>query len=358
MWFSCKTSFDSVPNRVKLMIKVMAFVALVLYLTLVLCQNVSGYQDLKLSDSFRRVANTVDVKHDFRIKTNIKPKDELKIRSAATSATPKPPTIELNDIFISVKTTKSNHNNRLDLILNTWHQLAKEQTWFFTDDDDKVYQDKTGGHLINTNCSNGHFRRALCCKMSVELDMFLESSKKWFCHFDDDNYVNVPRLVSLLNEYSPTMEWYLGKPSVASPLEIHLEYKKRKVSEPRVKFWFATGGAGFCISRSLALRMMPIAGGGKFISIGDRIRFPDDVTMGFVIEHLLSVPLTVVDQFHSHLEPMEYIGSDTFQNQVSFSYGKNQNDWNVINIDGFDKLSDPTRYRSLHCHLFPQQCKR
>lgn len=72
------------------------------------------------------------------------------------------------------------------------------QTWFFTDDDDKVYQEKTGeffffeekyfcrsyfcyslgGHLINTNCSNGHFRRALCCKMSVELDMFLESTKK------------------------------------------------------------------------------------------------------------------------------------------------------------------------------------
>lgn len=72
-----------------------------------------------------RVANTVDVKHDFRIK----PKDELKIRSA--TATPKPPTIELNDIFISVKTTKSNHNNRLDLILNTWQQLAKEQVSFF-----------------------------------------------------------------------------------------------------------------------------------------------------------------------------------------------------------------------------------
>lgn len=70
-----------------------------------------------------RVANIVDVKHDF--KTNIKPKDELKIRAA--TATPKPPTIELNDIFISVKTTKSNHNNRLDLILNTWQQLAKEQ---------------------------------------------------------------------------------------------------------------------------------------------------------------------------------------------------------------------------------------
>lgn len=66
-------------------------------------------------------------------------------------------------------------------------------------------------------------------------------------------------------------------------IHFYQKQKKRKISEPRVRFWFATGGAGFCISRSLALRMMPIAGGGKFISIGDRIRFPDDVTMGFVI---------------------------------------------------------------------------
>lgn len=34
------------------------------------------------------------------------------------------------------------------------------------------------GHLINTNCSMGHFRKALCCKMSVEYDTFLESGKK------------------------------------------------------------------------------------------------------------------------------------------------------------------------------------
>lgn len=78
------------------------------------------------SDSFRKVANSVDVKHDFRI--NAKLKDELKIRSA--TGTPKPATIDLNDIFISVKTTKSNHNTRLDLILNTWQQLAKEQVSF------------------------------------------------------------------------------------------------------------------------------------------------------------------------------------------------------------------------------------
>ncbi|KXJ81802.1 hypothetical protein RP20_CCG017947 [Aedes albopictus] len=45
----------------------------------------------------------------------------------------------------------------------------------------------------------------------------------WWCHFDDDNYVNVPRLVRLLDEYSPTQDWYLGKPSISSPLEIFLD---------------------------------------------------------------------------------------------------------------------------------------
>ncbi|KAJ9590163.1 hypothetical protein L9F63_016719, partial [Diploptera punctata] len=43
---------------------------------------------------------------------------------------------------------------------------------------------------------------------------------RWFCHFDDDNYVNVPRLVNLLADYSPQEDWYLGKPSIRAPLEI------------------------------------------------------------------------------------------------------------------------------------------
>ncbi|EDW38710.1 GL14480, partial [Drosophila persimilis] len=72
---------------------------------------------------------------------------------------------------------------------------------------------------------------------------------------------------------------------------------KNTTTNKKITFWFATGGAGFCLSRALTLKMRPIAGGGKFTSIGDKIRFPDDVTMGFIIEHLLKVPLTVVDNF-------------------------------------------------------------
>ena len=43
---------------------------------------------------------------------------------------------------------------------------------------------------------------------------------RWFCHFDDDNYVNVPRLVNKLSQFDHRKDWYLGKPSLPEPLEI------------------------------------------------------------------------------------------------------------------------------------------
>lgn len=116
---------------------------------------------------------------------------------------------------------------------------------------------------------------------------------------------------------------------------------------------FATGGAGFCISRALALKMLPLAGFGRFMTIGDRIGLPDDVTMGYIIEHLLKVPLTVIETFHSHLEPMDILPKETFKEQVTFSYGHIKNNTNTLLIDGFDDKIDPTRFLSLHCHLYP-----
>lgn len=61
---------------------------------------------------------------------------------------------------------------------------------------------------------------------------------------------------------------------------------------------------------------MFVFSGGKFITVGDRIRLPDDVTMGYIIEYLLKKQLTVVEQFHSHLEPMKFLNKDTFHEQV------------------------------------------
>ncbi|XP_055620559.1 fringe glycosyltransferase [Toxorhynchites rutilus septentrionalis] len=388
----------SLTHRYKRTLQAMAVGTFVIYMTLVLYQNVYGYssggnsvQELQYNSVDSQTAQDVISKRDSSAnsangnKNNVidsaspsvvgqsavrsraglphissyptrfdKSYYDYQMGQLSVTGTPKPPTTELDDLLISVKTTKGYHDTRLEMIIKTWYQLAKEQTWFFTDTDDQHYQKMTNGHMVNTNCSQGHFRKALCCKMGREFEFFLDSAKKWWCHFDDDNYVNVPRLVRLLDEYSPTQDWYLGKPSISSPLEIFLDNTKSSTEvNKKVTFWFATGGAGFCISRALALKMLPIAGSGKFVAIGDKIRFPDDVTMGFIIEHILNVPLTVVDAFHSHLEPMEFIRPETFHDQVSFSYARMKNEWNVVKVDGFDLKTDPKRIYSLHCHLYP-----
>lgn len=91
------------------------------------------------------------------------------------------------------------------------------------------------------------------------------------------------------------------------------------------------------------------------MTIGDKIRLPDDVTLGYIIEYLLKKPLTVVEQFHSHLEPMKHLKSDMIRDQISFSYSRNtEGEHNVVVLDhSFDMIKDHTRFLTIHCFLFP-----
>jgi len=255
----------------------------------------------------------------------------------------------LDDVFISVKTSKKFHESRLKVILKTWFQLAKANTYFFTDFSDEETSISTNGHLVVTSCPSDHSRQALSCKMQAEFDMFLKSKKSWFCHFDDDQYVNVLALEDKLRTFDPNQNWYLGKPSIERPLEIidrdSPELKKK------VSFWFATGGAGFCLSQSLAEKMRDHAAEGKFSSVADKMRLPDDVTMGYVVELLAGVPMTRIEEFHSHLEPLRLVNN--LAGQISFSYSSYGNEKNVIEIEGFSESEDPTRFQSIHCNLYP-----
>ena len=130
--------------------------------------------------------------------------------------------------------------------------------------------------------------------------------------------------------------------------------------QKRISFWFATGGAGFCLSKSLSEKMRALASQGRFIEVGDRMRLPDDVTMGYVVEALAKVPLTKVEEFHSHLEPLRLVSD--LHNQISFSYSTygDTGEKNIINVEGCSETDDPTRFLSLHCHLNPHlsQCQQ
>ncbi|XP_030196486.1 beta-1,3-N-acetylglucosaminyltransferase radical fringe [Gadus morhua] len=257
------------------------------------------------------------------------------------------------DVFIAVKTTKKYHRSRLELLLQTWGSQAKEQTYIFTDGEDSELRKRAGGvNIINTNCSAAHTRQALCCKMSVEYDKFIESQKKWFCHVDDDNYVILPSLLRLLSSYHPSQDVYLGRPSLDHPIEAAERVKSD--GSVSVKFWFATGGAGFCISRGLALKMSPWASLGNFISTAEKIRLPDDCTIGYIIEALLEVRLAHTYLFHSHLENLQKLPTDTVLDQVTLSYGGFENRRNVVAVGGpFSLAEDPSRFKTIHCLLYP-----
>ena len=257
---------------------------------------------------------------------------------------------ELRDIFISIKTTNKNHRSRLKVLLDTWVQSAINQTYVFTDSEDQTLQTMLPtNHVINTNCSNQHTRTALCCKMALEYDIYMNTDKRWFCHMDDDTYLNVPKLVELLQKYNHTSDWYLGKPSLNHPIEV----EDRANPGQKLAFWFATGGAGFCISKSLALKMLPFAGGGKLMSAGEQIRLPDDCAIGYVINFLLHKKLTVINAFHSHLEALSQIKQSDIKDQITISFYSDSERTNVVEVNGFSQVADPTRFYSVHCYLNP-----
>ncbi|XP_072240819.1 beta-1,3-N-acetylglucosaminyltransferase lunatic fringe-like [Leuresthes tenuis] len=270
---------------------------------------------------------------------------------ARRSAPPRPvEQLTQADLFVAVKTTGRYHRQRLELLLDTWLSRNTPQTYVFTDGEDERLRKRMGAHLINTNCSAAHSRQALSCKMALEYDTFINSGKKWFCHVDDDNYLNVGALLKLLSQYSHTKDIYVGRPSLERPIEATETLSTTQMKQ--VRFWFATGGAGFCLSRGLALKMKPWASDGAFMATAEHIRLPDDCTVGYIVEALLGVSLTRSALFHSHLENLELVSD--INNQITLSYGTVDNSRNAVNVKGpFSISEDPTRFRSVHCLLYP-----
>nr|XP_021509680.1 beta-1,3-N-acetylglucosaminyltransferase manic fringe isoform X1 [Meriones unguiculatus] len=265
---------------------------------------------------------------------------------------PGPLELQLGDIFIAVKTTRAFHRSRLDLLLDTWVSRTRQQTFVFTDSPDESLQERLGSHLVVTNCSAEHSHPALSCKMAAEFNAFLASGLGWFCHVDDDNYLNPRVLLQLLKTFPRDRDVYLGKPSLNRP--IHASELLSKNHTRLVRFWFATGGAGFCINRQLALKMVPWASGSHFVDTSARIRLPDDCTVGYIIECKLGVRLQPSPLFHSHLETLQLLGPAQLLEQVTLSYGVFEGKLNIIKLQGpFSHEEDPSRFRSLHCLLYP-----
>lgn len=56
--------------------------------------------------------------------------------------------------------------------------------------------------------------------------------------------------------------------------------------------------------------------GGHFMNTAEKIRLPDDCTIGYIIESVLGVPLTRSSLFHSHLENLQQVSKSEVHKQV------------------------------------------
>ncbi|XP_018528082.1 beta-1,3-N-acetylglucosaminyltransferase manic fringe [Lates calcarifer] len=261
------------------------------------------------------------------------------------------PKLKQEDIFIAVKTTGRFHKTRLALLLETWISKSKAHTFIFTDTEDEDLSSE-GYNMVVTGCQSDHSQQALSCKMSAEYDGFMASDKRWFCHVDDDNYLNPDALVSLLSAFPQEGDIYVGKPSLDKPITAHELLEGNATRE--VRFWFATGGAGFCLSRRLAEKMAPWASGSRFEQTSATIRLPDDCTVGFIVEKRLGISMVHCPLFHSHLENLLLISHRSIPHQVTLSYGMFENKMNSIEVKGsFSKEDDPSRFKTVHCMLYP-----
>lgn len=261
------------------------------------------------------------------------------------------PPLKLEDIYIAVKTSGRFRNSRLELLLQTWITKTKAHTFIFTDVEEEALKE-AGYNVEVTHCQSDHSQTALSCKMSAEYDGFMSTDKRWFCHVDDDNYLNPGALLALLQNFDQGAEVYVGRASLDRPITAHELVEGNKTRE--VHFWFATGGAGFCLSRALAEKMAPWASGPLFEQTSALIRLPDDCTVGFIVEQRLGHPMVHSSLFHSHLENLLLVQQKDLSRQVTLSYGMLENKMNIIEVKGsFSVEQDPSRFRTVHCLLFP-----
>ncbi|XP_065196291.1 beta-1,3-N-acetylglucosaminyltransferase lunatic fringe-like [Sycon ciliatum] len=298
-------------------------------------------------------------------------------------------------ITIAVKTSQKNHKSRIALLLRTWLSESQSSAYVFTDAEDTVLSDALDDRVFVTDCGQSHQRADLCCKTWRIIDWYVtrwatttsttaatgvqaaeaavagqngDADDRWLCLVDDDTYVNIPVLQTVLENAArtsstsnsngkPSPYLYVGKPSVAGKLSLPPMFRMNYGDAPIDKYWFGTGGAGVCMNLAVARRLHAfIVGMNKtLVTLCGETGCPDDMTLGVVMEVLLGVPLRVSTKLHSHLESLRSIGDPTQEATLSYNAGAKYT--NTVNAERLSKAlpvsEDPSRLLSVHCSIHP-----
>lgn len=254
-------------------------------------------------------------------------------------------------ILFLVRTSSRFHSSRFASQIETWIDEVFQDVFVVTDlptpQIDSEHQIATG-KLCGVD---KHSMSNLCCKTGHDFQIFQRQIRKydWFCHFDDDQYVNVKNLRKFLSKFDSRTSFYIGRNSWNETL------KRKKNPHPR-PFWFATLGAGVCLSKKTIQRLKITENFvSSFVNGCLTENYHDDIHLGFMLNYRLNLSLTKTELFHSHLEKNFFVDEqnflETFQSQITFGFRFPDRIPNFL-PNSFD--SDPFRMKALHCHLHPQ----
>jgi len=268
-----------------------------------------------------------------------------------------------SDVFVTMKTAGAHGESRLSLAFITWMQtIDPKNVRIITDTASGKWFSaaKTRGiGVIETDCPRGHGQTDLCCKSGTEFEQYYLArdrgeNYKWFCHIDDDVYVNIPNLVKKLHSYNPSDKRYVGYWLTnlwGSGRMTNGNYD----NFPHVRRGYYYGdGPCYCMSAPLMdAGEKYYRGKDAFVSACNKANLPDDDTVGLINDAVLDVPLTHVQEFNNERTPGP-VPPGAYKDQISFGYSIH---WNVrINVPNgrFGRSDDPSGMLSYHCLLYPQ----
>ncbi|XP_065919474.1 beta-1,3-N-acetylglucosaminyltransferase radical fringe-like [Dysidea avara] len=281
----------------------------------------------------------------------------------------------LSNVYISVKTTPKYYDSRLSILKKTWFQKVDKEKFTIVSDhfnesfvDLKLFEEeviKEGFHLVTTKCQVEHHRKGLCCKSGVEYEQFynyLERHKsdsqqvQWYCHFDDDIYVNVKELSNLLSKYDPSKPYYIGRYPRRFGFAVdsfRFGRLKNNYNVSRRIFWYSAG-ATYCVSLALMMKLEKYFNGvDKFQHTCAVSEYTDDLSVGAIINLVLGYNITHIDNMYNQATDLKKLSPEAVSKLVTvgFSSGKTVN---MIDPQPrlFTSTEDPTRFLTYHCLLY------
>ncbi|XP_065885710.1 beta-1,3-N-acetylglucosaminyltransferase radical fringe-like isoform X2 [Dysidea avara] len=225
---------------------------------------------------------------------------------------------------------------------------------------------EAGLNLVLPDCDDSHGKKALCCKSGTEFAAYYESLEKykemksfqWYCHFDDDMYVNVPQLSNVLRQYDPEKPWYISsKTRNVDPIKVlNIERLEKANITLKHKTYRMAPGAAYCISHTLMMELKHFLNGAEAftrmcVMTGKVDDFTVGLSIGSILGHYRNVSTSFKTQFSTQLknrsaqEIAKYVcvaPNGTIQPLESYAKSINMS-----------LSEDPTRFLTYHCLLYP-----